>query len=40
MEIKVVPQIGPEYYLVPADGGWARESESGMLVPSWALFRW
>ena len=40
MEIKVVPQVGPEYYLVPADGGWARESESGMLVPSWVLFRW
>ncbi|HTN33808.1 MAG TPA: DUF2782 domain-containing protein [Marinobacter sp.] len=41
MEIKVVPEIGPEYYLVPADGGgWIREADSEMLVPSWVLFRW
>jgi len=40
MEIKVVTPNGPEYYLVPADGGWARESETGVLVPSWVLFRW
>lgn len=41
MEIKVVPEVGREYYLVPADGGgWIREADSGMLVPSWILFRW
>jgi hypothetical protein len=41
VEIKVVPEIGPEYYLVPADGGgWIRESETDLLVPSWVLFRW
>ncbi|MDN6318805.1 MAG: DUF2782 domain-containing protein [Marinobacter sp.] len=41
MEIKVVPEVGSEYYLVPADGGgWARESDSDMLVPSWILLRW
>ncbi|MBW4935524.1 DUF2782 domain-containing protein [Marinobacter sp. F4206] len=41
MEIKVVPEVGPEYYLVPSDGGgWIRETESDMLVPSWVLFRW
>ncbi|RBP26061.1 uncharacterized protein DUF2782 [Marinobacter pelagius] len=41
MEIKVVPEVGPEYYLVPADGGgWIRETESDLLVPSWVLFRW
>ncbi|WP_407070009.1 DUF2782 domain-containing protein [Marinobacter sp.] len=41
MEIKVVPEVGPEYYLVPADGGgWIRESETDMLVPSWVIFRW
>jgi hypothetical protein len=40
-EIKVVPEAGPEYYLVPADGGgWIRETDSDMLVPSWVLFRW
>lgn len=41
MEIKVVPKVGAEYYLVPADGGgWIRETESDMLVPSWVIFRW
>ncbi|WP_417564889.1 DUF2782 domain-containing protein [Marinobacter sp.] len=41
LEIKVVPDVGPEYYLVPADGGgWIRETESEMLVPSWVIFRW
>ncbi len=41
MEIKVVPEAGPEYYLVPADGGgWIRESETDMLVPSWVIFKW
>lgn len=41
LEIKVVPEVGPEYYLVPADGGgWIRESETDLLVPSWVLFRW
>ncbi|WP_417520543.1 DUF2782 domain-containing protein [Marinobacter sp.] len=41
VEIKVVPEVGLEYYLVPADGGgWIRETDSDMLVPSWILFRW
>ncbi|MGO1503157.1 MAG: DUF2782 domain-containing protein [Marinobacter sp.] len=41
MEIKVVPEVGLEYYLVPADGGgWVREADSGVMVPSWILFRW
>ncbi|MCG2580869.1 MAG: DUF2782 domain-containing protein [Marinobacter sp.] len=41
VEIKVVPEVGPEYYLVPADGGgWIREDETEMLVPSWVIFRW
>ncbi|MBB5320830.1 hypothetical protein HNR38_001316 [Marinobacter oulmenensis] len=40
-EIKVVPETGPAYYLVPADGGgWIREDETDMLIPSWVLFRW
>ena len=40
-EIKVVPKVGPEYYLVPADGeGWIREERSQMLVPKWVLFEW
>ena len=40
-EIKVVPDAGPSYYLVPADGGgWIREGETSLLIPSWVLFRW
>lgn len=40
-EIKVVPEAGKPYYLVPADGGgWIREDRSEMLVPSWVLFKW
>lgn len=40
-EIKVVPETGKPYYLVPADGGgWIREERSETLVPSWVLFRW
>lgn len=40
-EIKVVPKVGPEYYLVPGDGdGWIREDRSQLLVPSWVIFRW
>ena len=40
-EIKVVPDVGPTYYLVPADGNaWIREDTSQILVPSWKLFEW
>ncbi|MDX1755127.1 MAG: DUF2782 domain-containing protein [Marinobacter sp.] len=41
VEIKVVPEVGPPYYLVPADGGgWSRTSQSRIRVPSWVIFRW
>ena len=40
-EIKVVPNTGTEYYLVPADGeGWIREETSTLLVPKWVLLEW
>ena len=40
-EIKVVPKVGPPYYLVPADGGgWIKEERSQVLVPKWVLFEW
>lgn len=40
-EIRVVPKNAPVYYLVPADGGgWIREEQSRLLIPSWVLFRW
>jgi len=41
-EIKVVPENGKEYYLVPApgEGTFIRHEESQMLIPKWVLFRW
>lgn len=40
-EIRVEPKNAPVYYLVPAEGGgWIRETESQLLIPSWVLFRW
>jgi hypothetical protein len=40
-QIKVVPARGPEYYLVPADGGgWIRHDRPQLLVPSWKLLEW
>ncbi len=40
-EIKVEPEVGPPYYLVPAEGGgWIREDETSLLIPSWVIFRW
>ena len=41
VEIKVVPEVGPEYYLVPAEGGsWVQRQDPETVVPSWVLFRW
>ncbi|MDX1451030.1 MAG: DUF2782 domain-containing protein [Oleiphilaceae bacterium] len=40
-EIKVVPAVGPAYYLVPDDGGgWIREERSNVLIPKWVIFKW
>ena len=41
VEIKVVPKIGPTYYLVPSDGGeFERSDTSKILVPSWKILEW
>ncbi|OZG74255.1 hypothetical protein BTA51_04360 [Hahella sp. CCB-MM4] len=41
VEIKVVPKIGPAYYLVPADGGeFERSDTSSVVVPSWKILEW
>ncbi len=41
VEIKVVPKQGPVYYLVPAEGGgWIRQEESQLLIPSWKILTW
>jgi hypothetical protein len=40
-EIKVVPEVGATYYLVPDDGGgWIREDRTENLIPKWVLFEW
>ena len=40
-EIKIIPEIGATYYLVPDDGGgWIREDRSETLIPKWVLFEW
>lgn len=39
-EIRVVPEVGSPYYLVPANGGFIRQDESQLLVPSWVIFNW
>lgn len=43
--VKVVPRIGPPYYLMDLDGDGTFESrraeiERGMQTPQWVLFRW
>ncbi|PVY76980.1 uncharacterized protein DUF2782 [Tamilnaduibacter salinus] len=40
-EIRVEPDVGPVYYLVPAkDGEYIRQDGSQMVVPSWVIFEW
>ena len=40
--IKVVPRVGPPYYLVSVDhqGNFSRVGQPGMLVPSWKIMEW
>ena len=43
VEIKVVPKIGPTYYLVPAGGDdseFKKQTESNLVVPKWVIFSW
>ncbi|ABC32995.1 conserved hypothetical protein [Hahella chejuensis KCTC 2396] len=41
VQIKVVPKVGPEYYLVPSDTGeWVQSEKPRILVPSWKLLEW
>lgn len=41
VEIKIVPKIGPVYYLVPSDGGdWERSDKSRIMIPSWKILEW
>ncbi|WP_239995816.1 DUF2782 domain-containing protein [Nitrincola tibetensis] len=41
-EIKVIPAVGPTYYLVPkGEGGdLIRVGESTVLIPKWVIFTW
>jgi hypothetical protein len=41
VEIKVVPKVGPTYYLVPTDSDdMARNAQSSLTVPKWVIFSW
>ena len=43
VEIKVVPKIGPAYYLIPAGGDdeeFKRQTQSSLSVPKWVIFSW
>ncbi|MEE4252797.1 MAG: DUF2782 domain-containing protein [Desulfuromusa sp.] len=41
MEIKIVPKVGPAYYLVRTEDGEFEQSEtSGLVFPSWKLIEW
>jgi hypothetical protein len=45
-QLKVIPRVGPPYYLVDMDGDGEFERRfegpvhSNMLIPSWVLLRW
>lgn len=43
VEIKVVPKVGPSYYLVPTEGEddpMKRQKQSNITVPKWVIFQW
>lgn len=43
VEIKVVPKVGPPYYLIPStdsDDEFVRKDQPRMRVPKWVIFRW
>lgn len=43
VEIKVVPKVGPAYYLVPAGGDdseFKKQTETKLVVPKWVIFSW
>ncbi|WP_369600174.1 DUF2782 domain-containing protein [Hahella sp. SMD15-11] len=41
VQVRVVPKIGPEYYLIPQDDGSLRRSDRPrVLIPSWKLLEW
>ena len=43
--VKIIPGIGPPYYLIDGDGDGYLESrynnlEPGIMVPQWMIYRW
>lgn len=43
--VKVIPVVGPAYYLIDSNGDGAlniqrNELDPGLVVPSWMIFRW
>ena len=42
-EIKVVPKVGPAYYLIPSEqetNEFVRKDNPQMRVPKWVIFHW
>ncbi len=41
VEVKIVPKVGPPYYLVPSeDDAFIRSDSSKIVAPRWKLFEW
>ena len=41
VEIKIIPKIGPAYYLIRTESGEFERSETSKIVfPSWKLIEW
>jgi len=43
--VKIIPVVGPAYYLIDSNGDGAlnirrNELDPGLVVPSWMIFRW
>ena len=43
LEIKVVPKVGPTYYLVPTGSNteeFKRVTQTSLVIPKWVIFSW
>ncbi|MEY8206027.1 MAG: DUF2782 domain-containing protein [Bermanella sp.] len=43
LEIKVVPKVGPSYYLVPTGDNsqeFKRATQTSLVIPKWVIFSW
>lgn len=42
VEIKIVPKVGPPYYLIPSENqdAWVRSETSRLVLPTWKILEW